>query len=355
MARKKQIDYASMFTRRKDGRYQASVVQDGVRHYVYDRDPERLWNKLNAPPEPEVVTFDAAAEAWSGQHWERVSYKTAEAYAAPLRRLKNHFGDMPVEEITAAEVNAYLIGLSKQGYARRTVQMSRDILNMVFNEAIVSGLMKVNPCAAVALPRNMPVSKRTVPSDEAVAAVKRGASAPFGLFALVCLYAGLRRGEALALRYEDINRNSKTITVNKAVEFVGNNPHLKLPKTASGVRQAILLDVLAVQIPEGKGYIFANAQGGLLTKTQYRKRWKKYCESIGFELTAHQLRHGFATILYEAGVADKDAQELLGHSTITLTRDVYTHIRQARRTDTAMHLNNFLQGDDVKSDVTAPV
>ena len=81
-----------------------------------------------------------------------------------------------------------------------------------------------------------------------------------------------------------------------------------------------------------------------LTKTQYRKRWEKYCKSIGHQLTAHQLRHGFATILYEAGIPDKDAQELLGHSSITVTRDVYTHIRNSRRTDTAAKLEAFISG-----------
>lgn len=351
MARKKQIDYASMFTRRKDGRYQASWYDEtGHRHFLCDKDPERLWHRMNDPIEPEVITFEQISAEWCRRHWERIGYKTAEAYTAPLRRINEHFGSMRAEDVTAAEINAYLISLGKQGYARRTVQMSRDILNMIFNDAIVDGQVKVNPCAAVSLPRNLSSSKRTVPPDEAIQAVRRGASAPFGLFALLCLYSGLRRGEALALRYEDIHRDTKTITVSKAVEFIGNDPQLKQPKTAAGVRSAILLDVLAEQIPEGKGYIFANEQGGLLTKMQYRKRWSRYCESIGYQLTAHQLRHGFATILYEAGVQDKDAQELLGHATITLTRDVYTHIRQARRDDTAEHLNAFLTSTGGKMD-----
>jgi integrase len=163
---------------------------------------------------------------------------------------------------------------------------------------------------------------------------------------MVCLYSGLRRGEALALRYEDIDREAGVIHVTKAVEFVGNDPHIKPPKTAAGYRDAVLLDALAAAIPKKKkGLLFPREDGGLLTKTQYRKRWIKYCQAIGHDLTAHQLRHGFATILYEAGIPDKDAQELLGHSSITVTRDVYTHIRQSRKNDTAGQLNKFLAGE----------
>lgn len=337
----KKIDYASMFTLRKDGRYQGSYTDDKGRHYVYDRDPERLWHKLNDPKEEKPVFFFEIADGWDKEHRQRISYKTAEAYVAPLRRLKDRFGKLKIDEITSSEVVAYLSILGKQGYSRRSVQMHRDILNMIFNKAIVDGKTKTNPVSAASVPRNLASVRRELPSDEAIQAVKQSTGF-FSLFAKICLYSGLRRGEALALKYEDIDRKNKTIHVTKAIEFLGNNPRIKTPKTTNGYRNAILLDVLSDEIPKGKGFIFVNSKGELLTKIQYRERWEHYCKDIGYELTAHQLRHGFATILYEAGVDDKDAQELLGHSTITLTRDVYTHIRQSRREETAARLNSFL-------------
>lgn len=346
MAKTKKIDYASMFTLRKDGRYQGSYTDKKGRHYVYDRDPERLWHRLNDPKAVEVITFQRVAEEWQREHWETIGYKTAEAYTAPLRRLVSQYDRYEITAITAADVSAYLSALGRQNFSKRSVQMHRDILNMIFNFAIVAGYTNTNPCTAVSLPRNLNTTKREIPSDEAIQAVKDGLSAPFGLFALICLYSGLRRGEALALRYEDIDRKNGLIHVTKAVEFIGNNPHLKPPKTAAGSRDAILLDVLADAIPEGSGLIFCREDGGLLTKTQYRKRWKKYCDTIGHDITAHQLRHGFATILYEANIPDKDAQEMLGHSSITLTRDVYTHIRQSRRNDTADRLNAFVRSQE---------
>ena len=338
----KKIDYAALFTLRKDGRYMYRYTDETGRHAIYDRDPERLWHKIHDPKEPEVITFAKIADSWQRQHWERISHKTAEAYTAPLRRLVDRFGEERADAVTAQMIYAFLNTLGKQGYSKRSVQMHRDVVNMIYNTAIMDGVLTVNPCTAVSMPRNLSSTKRELPSDEAIEAVKAGTELPFGLFAAICLYSGLRRGEVLALTYEDIHRDTKTISVKKSVEFVGNNPHIKAPKTKAGTRDAILLDALAELIPEGTGLIFHGDEGKLLTKTQYRKRWDKYCKAIGYEVTAHQLRHGFATILYEAGIPDKDAQELLGHSSITVTRDVYTHIRQSRKAETADKLNAFM-------------
>ena len=356
------LNYAAMFTLRADGRYMGfwrELDKDGQptgkRHSICDKDPERLYNRIQEKESnrPRPLSFDDAAEAWERKHWERIGSKTAETYEAPLRRIKDQFSGMDAEEVTAQAIQAFLSDLGKQEFSRRSVQMHRDILNMIFNNAIVEFGLRFNPCSAVAVPRNLSATKRELPQDAAIEAVKAGADKPFGLFALVCLYAGLRRGEALALRYEDIDRGAKLIHVTKAVEYVGNNPHVKPPKTQAGVRDVPLLDPLAAAIPEnGTGLIFAREDGTALTKTQYRKRWTRYCEAIGHEITAHQLRHGYATILYEAGVADKDAQELLGHASIAVTRDVYTHIRQSQKAETVKKLEKYLSKKPRKKPAT---
>lgn len=357
MARK--IDYASMFTLRKDGLYMGYWRdKKNKRHSIYDRDPARLFQRIeekeNADEPP--LTFEAAAEAWEHKHWERIGSKTAETYTAPLRRVKEQFAGMDAEEVSAQGVQAFLADLGKQGFSRRSVQMHRDILNMIFNNAIVEFGIRFNPCVAVTVPRNLPTKKRELPQDSALQAVRGGGNQPFGLFALICLYAGLRRGEVLSLRYEDIDRGAGIIHVTKAVEYIGNNPHVKPPKTGAGIRDVPLLRPLADALPpDGEGLIFPREDGGMLTKTQYRKRWLKYCEAIGFDITAHQLRHGYATILYEAGIADKDAQELLGHSSIAVTRDIYTHIRQSQKEATAKKLDKYLKKEEKKKSVVKKV
>ena len=349
----KKLNFADMFTLRADGRYMGywhELDKDGKpkgkRHPIYDRDPERLYQKILEHETSSPLSFEAAADAWEKKHWDRIGAKTAETYSTPLQRVKDKFSGYNADEITAQLIQAFLADLGKRGFSRRTVQMHRDILNMIFNNAIVEGQLSFNPVSAVSIPKNLPSKKRELPEDKAIEAVIKNADAPFGLFALLCLYTGLRRGEALALRYEDIDRENKLISVSRAVEYVSNTPSLKEPKTKAGYRTVPLLDPLAKALPEsGEGLIFPREDGGLLSKTQYRKRWEKYCETIGYKITAHQLRHGYATILYEAGIQDKDAQELLGHSSIAVTRDVYTHIRQGQKAETAKKLNDFVKNE----------
>lgn len=338
----KKNEYAKLYTLRKDGRYQASYVDDdGKRHFVYDRDPEGLYNKMQTINQPKDPTFAEIADAWENIRFPLLAYKTQEAYKAPLKRLVTHFGTALLKDITAAQIQAYITDISRRGYARRTVQMSLDILRMIFVQGILHGVIRYNPVDAVSIPNGLATAHRDMPTDAELQTVKNSIDAPFGLFAVLCLYTGLRRGEALALRYADIDRSTMTITVNKAVEFVGNQPQIKTPKTAAGNRTVVLLDPLAAVLPDGDGYIFSDG-GKLLTKIQYRRRWQKYLTATGLSITAHQLRHGYATILYEAGIPDKDAQELLGHSNITVTRNVYTHIRQSRKDDITQQLNQFV-------------
>lgn len=343
----KKIDYASMYTLRSDGRYQGYYRDaQGKRHAVYDRDPELLYYKIaqkELPAKAAPLTFADAAERWKDKRFEELSYKSVEAYKPVFRRLTARFGEKRLDAVETRDVAAYLQFLAAQGYARRTVQLHRDMLSQIYNAAIADGLTRYNPCDHVEMPRNLAAGTRGMPDAAAIEAVKGGLDKPFGLFAFLCLYAGLRRGEALALRYEDVDRKTKRIYVRRSVVFVGNDPQLKEPKTRSGRRDVILLDVLADAIPTGKGYIFARADGSLLSKSGYEKRWQRYCDAIGHAITAHQLRHGYATMLYEAGVPDKDAQEQLGHANITLTRDVYTHVTQAQQSRTAARLNNYVE------------
>lgn len=342
----KKIDYFKLYTLRSDGRYQAYWRDaDGKRHAICDRDPEKLYAKVQQKEKPAQKTFGDWAREWSAERFEVLAPKTVEAYKPILNRILSRFESSSLEGMETYDVNAFLRYIASQGYSRRSVQMHKDITSQIFNYAIAKSATRYNPCDHAKIPSGLPKGTRGIPSDAAIKAVKTRTEHSFALFGLICLYAGLRRGEALALRYEDIDRKRKVIRVDKAVEFVSNTPRIKSPKTEAGKREVILLDVLAEKIPHGSGYIFVNESGELLSRDRYRDRWKSYCKYLGFDITAHQLRHAYATILYEAGIADKDAQDLLGHSNITLTRDVYTHIRTEQKQRTADALNAFLMAD----------
>lgn len=340
--------------KRKDGLWQERVLLPGMAKpkYFYAKTQKELKKKIAAWNQEQVAgkPFEACADAWERWHEGQVSYNGAEAYRAPMRRAKEQFRGSRIDTIRPDEIDAYIRYLAGRGYARRTVQLHLDMLRMVWDYSIVQGWTTINPCGAVKLPNGLPRGRREMPSDEQIERVKAGLFLDFGLFPYFLLHTGMRRGELLALRWEDIDREHKLITVNKAVYFAGNTPQIKAPKTDSGRREIVLLDALAAVLPkDGKGYVFGGEKP--LTKCQVRKRWEKWCREAGLAtdagkatVTPHQLRHAFATILFDAGIDAKVAQELLGHSSIQVTRDIYTHIRKSRMESTAETLNRYLSG-----------
>ena len=134
----KKVVYASLYTLRADGRYQGYYRDAaGKRHVVYDRDPERLYLKLAKkklqPDVPKVTTFQEAAERWRDVRFEQLSYKTVEAYKPVFRRLTARFGEEALESIETRDVTAYLSILAREQYAKRTVQMHRDMMSQIYN------------------------------------------------------------------------------------------------------------------------------------------------------------------------------------------------------------------------------
>ena len=334
-------------TRRKNGTYQEqmTLITNGEKKqkFFYGKTQAEIKGKIMAYKGEQVKgrLFSVVAEEWKEEHFARVAYKTTECYSAPLKRLIAEFGDSPIRDITSQGLNKFIVRVSKQGYSLRTVRAHIDILNMIFNFALLSGDAIANPTIPIRPPKGLHTTKRDMPSDTDITKVKNGLNAKFGLFAYMLLYTGCRKGEALALQYEDIDFDNKTISIDKSLYCENNRPKIKSPKTEAGKRKIILLDKLADKLPKGKGYIFA-VDGKPLTRTMFNKRWAAYKKETGITFTPHQLRHAFATILFEAGIDEKMAQDIMGHASLSVMRDIYTHIRMKKKEEAADKLNEFL-------------
>ena len=245
----------------------------------------------------------------------------------------------------------------------KTIKTQKTVYKLIFDNAIIDDkygqFIKINPTAAVKIPRGLPKEERLPPEDDVVEIIRHSLDKHFGLFAFVLLYTGFRRGEALALTWEDVNFKTKEISCNKAITFVGGMPRIKPPKTESSVRTVPLLPDLEKLLTKPKNVkdtdpIFPKETGGYLPESQLRRRWMHYCKDTGLvtttteervskqgkkyiyteykpSLTAHQLRHGYATILFEAEVDVYTAQKLLGHSNIETTMAIYTHLRENQK------------------------
>lgn len=362
----KKLNYAAMFTLRKDGRYQGSYTDKNGRHYVYDRDPERLFHKLQAAAAPEQdapPTFQDIAEAWEREHREEITPRTWINYEPHYKEILAKHGSKEVAQVTAMDVINHLTAAKAKGFSATVVNSIRSLYRMIFDYAIAHDLAQFNPVVSVRLPKGLKRGKRTAPTDEQIKTIFAHADAPFGLFPLFLLCTGLRKSEALALTWDDVDFPSREISVTKSLDYtVGASPKIKPPKTEAGNRTVPIIDILFDRLQEvhsrsASPYIFpappANRSGkggGLMTLRGYEGAWLRYCEAAGLiggdgkpTITAHNLRHGTATLMFELGVDELTAQRILGHSRIEITREIYTELRAAQNAKSVQKFNDGMQ------------
>lgn len=260
---------------------------------------------------------------------------------AAYKRARERFQELPIKELTPMDVDALLQSMARQQYFRKTVTNQLLIVNLICTHAVLDGTLRINPCAAVRVPKGLKQTPRQLPTDDELKAVKEGYNLPFGLLPYFILYTGCRRGEAMAITYNDIDRKRKIITINKAVCYSDQAPSIGSTKTEAGVREVPLLDKLAAVLPLGIGnaLLFPGPDGEIMRESTLKNRWNKWRDLTGVTATPHQLRHGYATMLYEAGIDEREAMELLGHADIKMAKVIYTHIRKSRKEETAAKLN----------------
>lgn len=337
--------------KRADGRYVKTVTINNKRIYFYstaktERQAERDFNaQLLAyeEKEREAYSFKNIADKWDTEYRNKVSdINYRKNTKAAYNRIISYYEDVSdISKITSVEVNTFINYLISKGYYKKTIAAHKCILNMIFQYAILNGYIKYNPVSNIRLPNNLPRTPREIPSTKDIKIVDSHYNG-FDLLPYFLLYTGLRMSEALAISSDDIDFKNKIITVRKRLLHDGNKPVIEnKTKTQNSQRTVVLLDRLAEKLPRRPGLIFCNEDGSPLAKHQLADKWDNYKTTYNVNLTAHQLRHAYATMLFEAGIDLKDAQELMGHSDINLTRQIYTHIRNERKEETAKKLNSF--------------
>ena len=386
----KRINYAALYTLRSDGRYQGWYRdRDGKRHAAYDRDPEQLHRKLQELEKPKALLFRDLAEHWHDAAWETYKDGTQSAYAAAYKRALEELGDREAASIGTPEIFTHLERMAAANYSAKTVKTQRTIYHLIFQAAIadprIGQEIKLNPAHACPLPKGLPkAKKREAPDDAAVERIRKTAATAYnGLLPLFLMSTGFRRGEALGIQWGDVDFKAKTITCRQAVSQRGGSGHVQSTKTENALRTVPILPDLEPLLIKPRGakatdFVFAGEDPSKpMSQATYERRWLHYCRDAGFAvdtpeeriskqgkrytvhhwkptLTAHMLRHGYATLLFEADVDEFTAQRLLGHADITTTRSIYTHLRQRKQAQSLDKLRSYVARELDRPAASAP-
>ncbi len=255
-----------------------------------------------------------------------------------------------------AMMNAMLTtgGKKGTGVSPRTVQYTRAVLRRALGQALKWGLVSRNVATLVDPPRVERHEMRAFDPAEAQRFLDGVRGDRLEALYTVALSLGLRQGEALGLRWQDVDLDTGTLRVAVTLQRLNRQkPCLAEPKTRQSRRTLPIPSPLATQLRAHRkrqledrllagerwngddwNLVFANRVGGPLDPTHVVKAFKQHLTRAGLpDIRFHDLRHSCASLLVAQGTHPREVMEILGHSTITLTMNTYSHVMpQAKRT-----------------------
>lgn len=338
-------------TSRSDGRYQIKYhgktfygrTQTEVSQKVKDYKKVERLEAVSAGSVPTVFEY---ASSWLPVAKASVTARTYNAYASIIDTVCDTIGPLSMDSVTPTDIKS--VYDKYIGKSDSMVKKAVMICTAMFASAVDDGIIARNPCKA----KTSKAHKGTQGTHRNIEGWERelilSVSHKMQIPALIMLYAGLRRGEVLALRWEDIDLEAKEIHVNSSLRFIGNRPELVGTKTKAGTRIVPIFKRLEPFLTGGKGFICQSANGAQMTETAFHRAWESYMSALGdahngftkrwrkdrvyepVDIRCHDLRHSFCTMLCDSGVDMKLAMRWMGHSDEKMILRIYDHVTEDR-------------------------
>lgn len=309
-------------------------------------------------------TFEELAQLWLENYKTTVKPSTFENVRSKVEKMtEEHFKELKLKKITVAYCQRVIIELSKT-YVLYNHYLS--VINRIFKYAVLMDILDSNPFDKVIKPKSRQTQRKGnfLTKEELKEFLKLAQNTTLSyFFPLVHLmsYTGLRQGEALALKWSDIDFENKKITVNKTAARIKEKQILQTPKTKNSKR-VISIDPATLSILKGwkkdqikiyfkngkhfegdDNFIFTNQRADWVHIHNFIRYFKRFIADHKLkQITPHGLRHTHASLLFSAGVEPKNISDRLGHSTVQITLDLYTHITEEQRSDTVDKLLEYM-------------
>lgn len=309
-------------------------------------------------------TFKEIAFLWLESYKTTVKASTFGLTENKLKQLiKDHFEGMKIKKISVPYCQKVVIALSEK-YILYTHYLS--VIERIFKYAVLIDIVPANPFDKVIRPKSKPVSKRDnylskEELNDFLGLARNASLAYFWPLVHLLSYTGLREGEALALKWSDIDLENKRISIAKTVARIHGKQIIQSPKTKTSVRTVLIdnmtlsilkkwkKDQIKIYFKNGKhfegddNFVFTNESADWVQTQNFTRYFKRFIQDHGLKaITPHGLRHTHASLLFAAKVDPKSISDRLGHSSVKITLDLYTHIADEQRTDAIDKLIEYM-------------
>lgn len=310
-------------------------------------------------------TFQEVYDLWIEEYKNTVKESTLQKTMTLFRcHILPYYGKMYIDMIKITHCQA---AINKWFKALKNYRSVNSYTGLVFRHAMKLGVVSADPTKVI----TVPVKAQEVDEDEIInfytkdevnafmAAVE---DPKWSTFFRVLIYSGCRKSEALALTWNDINFTESTISISKTLaNGLDNRLIVQSPKTKTGKRvismdpqtleilknwkklQAEYMLKLGFNVMNKKQAVFTNLKNSYINPQKIGQVMKKICTVSGIRLiTPHGLRHTHCSLLFEAGATLKEVQDRLGHADIKTTMNIYAHVTEKKKEETAVKFAEYL-------------
>jgi integrase len=363
---------------RKDGRYVGAfyaLTTAGTRKrvYVYGRTREEAHQRLVEEQSKAARGIPVPERSWKLgpylDYWlEHVIKPTRRpaTYALYEMIVRVHLvpalGTYELKRLSVPVVQAFLNSKLRAGLSVRNVQIMRQVLSAALSRAMREELITRNVARLVELPTWEPSAVVPWSPAEALAFLQAAIDEPlYPAFVLLLLY-GMRRGEVLGLRWQDIDLEAQVIHVRQQIHRDQGQLHIGPVKTRAGSRDLPLIGLARHALTARKkqqaadrlklgsawadtGLVFTTRTGRPIEPRNFVRSFVRIRDGNGIrKIRLHAIRHTTASLLKYLKVPARDAQIILGHAHISTTQQIYTHVDETARRKALTRLNKLLGG-----------
>ena len=316
------------------------------------------------------MTLGEWLDIWVENYLGACKPRTRQIYESDIRvHIKPVLGAVRMENLLPHTVQTFYNALAsdkpdKPGLSAKTIKNIHGVLHQALKQAVLNGYIRTNPSDACTLPRGQKAEIKPLDEDDVAAFIRIIQGNPFEDLFLTTLFLGLREGEALGLTWDCVDLDNGVITVNKQLQLhqeKGLAAYALVPTKNSRSRTLVASPTVIAHLRHRKAeqaqqclmagcawedndLVFTDALGHHLTKPTVYRHYKKAVAAIGRpDARYHDLRHSYAVAAISSGIDIKAVQGNLGHATAAFTLDVYGHVTDRMKRESADKMEDFIR------------